>query len=93
MDPCESEARERRDKWLEEQRARGDVPATSDPLWDVYMAALCGLDAVFTNRAGAVGRLAYIVRRIEQHNLACAKEEPKAPNEPFKELHQVIADA
>lgn len=86
-------ARTRRDKWLRKRRNRSEVPATSDVLWDVYHAALQGLDLVFVGQPNAAAlKLAEIVQRVEQHNVAEADNHPRPNTEVFKELSEVIGD-
>jgi hypothetical protein len=92
VDAVQADARQRRDQWLEKQRKRGDVDGTSDVLWDVYVAALAGLDCVFKGERGAAAKLSYVVRRVEQHNVHQAATEPRPTSEAFRELRKVIAD-
>jgi hypothetical protein len=92
MEQPNPEARKRRDHFLDVQR-RANVVTTSDPMWDIYMAALEGLDRVFAKEPGAAASLAYVVRRIEQYNLSQVEQEPKGSEQAFRELREVIADA
>lgn len=59
---------ERAVSYLADLRRRGPVATSGDVLADCYMAARSGLQAALLRRRGAKEKLAYIVRRIEQHH-------------------------
>jgi len=62
--------------YLADLRRRGPVATSGDVLADCYMAARNGLKAALLRQRGAKEKLAYIVRRIEQHH----EEHAKAPH-------------